>query len=55
MEIDCLIANVKEATVVKKQIDDVFKEKSLDAVMREGASFKRELLAESAFSLRNTN
>ena len=53
MEIDCLIPIVNEATAAKKRIDDVFKEKSLDVVMREGGNYKRELLAELVFDLKS--
>ena len=54
MEIDCLIPIVKEATAAKKRMDGVFKEKSLDVVMREGGNLKRDLLTESVFDLKNT-
>jgi len=48
-----LLPHMDEAEKVLDSINAVFKDKDLDTVMREGSNFKRDLLAELVFSLKN--
>ena len=52
MDRERLSSVLKEANAVQKNIEAVFKDKDLQTVMREGSNFKRELLAESVFNLK---
>ena len=54
MDRECLSSVLTEANAVQKNIEAVFKNKDLQTVMREGSTFKRELLAESVFNLKET-
>ena len=52
MDRERLSSVLKEANAVQRNIEAVFKDKDLQTVMREGSNFKRELLAESVFNLK---
>ena len=52
MEFQYLSPLINEASTVLSNINAVFKDKDLETVMREGSVFKREMLAESVFSLK---
>ena len=54
MDRERLSSVLTEANAVQKNIEAVFKNKDLQTVMREGSTFKRELLAESVFNLKET-
>ena len=49
-----LVEAIKAASVVQQATDELYKTKDISSIMRDGSVYKREILAESVVSLRES-